>query len=290
MKRISVILSFCAAAAVMLCGCENNGSSTTTIKDSAADNGASEAEVTEASDESASDEGSNEESVYYGFESFEFDLHAGDNKYTLDLGEIDMLPPYYDVFDDKLYVFCESLNGEASIAVIPPDDPESREVIELPDCPVKFDDVDPPVMQLENTIVGMSLGMTLYKYNWSDKAYAETEIQGGWGMVTDKDGNIYVLCNGADGKKNVQKFDVDLKSVYTVDVTDEKAFVDYIRVNENDELLIYHYNIDEDRMNCDVIDKESGKITETRENVIFDPQAHLKTSDGTEIWLEADAK
>jgi hypothetical protein len=43
-------------------------------------------------------------------------------------------------------------------------------------------------------------------------------------------------------------------------------------------------------MDCDVIDKETGKITEKRENIIFDPQAHLKTTDGTEIWLEADAK
>ena len=290
MKKISLLLSLCAASVLMLCGCENSESSTTTIKDSAADNGASEAEVTEASEESVADENQSEDSVYYGFESFEFDLHAGDKTYTLDLGEIDMLPPYYDVFDDKLYVFCESLNGEASIAVIPPDDPESREIIELPDCPVKFDDVDPPIMQAENTIVGMSLGMTLYKYNWADKAYAETEIQGGWGMTTDKEGNIYVLCNGADGKKNVQKFDADLKHVYTADVTAEETFVDYINVDENDELAVYHYNIDEDRMDCDVIDKESGKITETRENVIFDPEAPLKTSDGTEIRLEADAK
>ncbi len=290
MKKISLLLSFCAVSALMFCGCDNSGSTTTTIKDSAADNGATEAEVTEADEESVPDEGQDEGSVYYGFESFEFDLHAGDKTYTLDLGEIDMLPPYYDVFNDKIYVFCESLNGEASIAVIPPDDPESREIIELPDCPVKFDDVDSPIMQAENTIVGMSLGMTLYKYNWNDKTYAETEIQGGWGMVTDKEGNIYVLCNGADGKKNVQKFDLDLKPAYTVDVTDEKSFVDYIRVNEDDELTVYHYNIDEDRMDCDVIDKESGKVSETRENVIFDPEAHLKTSDGTEIWLEADAK
>ena len=290
MKRITVILSLLAASVLMLCGCENNGSSTTTIKDSAADNGASEAEVTEASDESASDEGSNEESVYYGFESFEFDLHAGDNKYTLDLGEIDMLPPYYDVYNDKIYVFCESLDGKASVAVISPEDPENREIIELPDCPVKFNDVDSPLMQAENTIVGMTLGMTLYKYNWNDKTYAETEIQGGWGMATDKEGNIYVLCNGQDGKKNIQKFDADLKPVYTADVTAEETFVDYINVDENDELAVYHYNIEEDRMNCDVIDKENGKITETRENVIFDPEAPLKTSDGTEIWLEADAK
>ena len=290
MKRITVILSLLAASVLMLCGCENNGSSTTTIKDSAADNGASEAEVTEADEESAPDENQSEDSVYYGFESFEFDLHAGDNKYTLDLGEIDMLPPYYDVFNDKIYVFCESLNGEASIAVIPTDDPESREIIELPDCPVKFDDVDPPIMQAENTIVGMSLGMTLYKYNWNDKTYAETEIQGGWGMTTDKEGNIYVLCNGADGKKNVQKFDADLKPVYTVDVTKDESFVDYVHVNEDDELTVYHYNIDEDRMDCDVIDKESGEVSETRENMIFDPEAPLKTSDGTEIWLEADAK
>ncbi len=290
MKRITVILSLLAASVLMLCGCENNGSSTTTIKDSAADNGASEAEVAEASDESASDEGANEESVYYGFESFEFDLHAGDNKYTLDLGEIDMLPPYYDVYNDKIYVFCESLDGKASVAVIPPEDPESREIIELPDCPVKFNDVDPPLMQAENTIVGMTLGMTLYKYNWAEGSYSEAEIQGGWGMATDKEGNIYVLCNGQDGKKNIQKFDADLKPVYTADVTAEETFVDYINVDENDELAVYHYNIEEDRMNCDVIDKENGKITETRENVIFDPEAPLKTSDGTEIWLEADAK
>ena len=274
MKKISLLLALCAVSALMLCGCESGESTTTTIKDSAADNGSSEAEVTEADEESVPDEGQDEGSVYYGFESFEFDLHAGDKTYTLDLGEIDMLPPYYDVFNDKIYVFCESLNGEASIAVIPPDDPESRQIIELP----------------ENTIVGMSLGMTLYKYNWNDKTYAETEIQGGWGMVTDKEGNIYVLCNGADGKKNVQKFDADLKPLYTVDVTKDESFVDYVHVNENDEFAVYHYNIDEDRMDCDVIDKESGKVSETRENVIFDPEAHLKTSDGTEIWLEADAK
>ena len=145
-------------------------------------------------------------------------------------------------------------------------------------------------MQAENTIVGMTLGMTLYKYNWAEGSYSEAEIQGGWGMATDKEGNIYVLCNGQDGKKNIQKFDADLKPVYTADVTAEETFVDYINVDENDELAVYHYNIEEDRMNCDVIDKESGKITETRENVIFDPEAPLKTSDGTEIWLEADAK
>ncbi len=289
MKKISLLLAFCMTAAVMLCSCDS-GSTTTTINDSAADNGASGAEVTEADEESVPEYGENEDSVYYGFESFEFDLHAGENKYTLDIGEIDMLPPYYDVYNDKLYVFCESLDGKASIAVIPPEDPESREIIELPECPVKFDDVDPPMMQAENTVAGMSLGMTLYKYNWADNSYSETEIQGGWGMDIDKEGNIYVLCNGQDGKKNIQKFDADLKPVYTADVTNETAFVDYIRVDENDELAVYHYNIDEDRMDCDVIDKETGKISETRDNVIFEPEAHLKTSDGTEIWLEAETE
>ena len=109
-------------------------------------------------------------------------------------------------------------------------------------------------------------------------------------MATDKEGNVYVLCNGQDGKKNIQKFDADLKPVYTADVTAEETFVDYINVDENDELAVYHYNIEEDRMDCDVIDKETGKTAETRKNVIFDPEAHLKTSDGIEIWLEADAK
>ena len=290
MKRISVLLSFCAAAAVMLCGCGNSGSTTTVINDSAADNGASGADATENAEATAADDGENEDSVFYGYKSFEFDLHAGDKTYKLDLGEIDMLPPYYDVYNDKIYVFCESLDGKASVAVIPPEDPENREIIELPDCPVKFNDVDPPLMQAENTIVGMTLGMTLYKYNWAEGSYSEAEIQGGWGMATDKEGNIYVLCNGQDGKKNIQKFDADLKPVYTADVTAEETFVDYINVDENDELAVYHYNIEEDRMDCDVIDKETGKTAETRENVIFDPEAHLKTSDGIEIWLEADAK
>ncbi len=288
MKKI-LILSFCAAAALMLSGCQKSGSTTTTISDSEADNGSS-AVVTETAENTEIDTDAADDPGYYGFESFEFDLNAGDKTYTLDLGRIDMLPPYYDVWNDKIYVFCESLDGEASIAVIPPEDPESREIIELPDCPVKFNDVDSPLMQAENTIAGMSLGMTLYKYNWADKTYSETEIQGGWEMDVDKDGCIYVLCNGQEGKKNVQKFDADLEPVYTIDVTDEDSFVDYLRIDENDELCVYHYNIDEDRMDCDVIDKETGKITEKRENIIFDPQAHLKTTDGTEIWLEADAK